>query len=902
MEALVAYKKRYGDLKVPQPFIVDKNNGHGTIDRRSSKKRKNRNADGDGEGDSIIDDADESSFLEQPPPPLLPASPEEPSRKGSGRRELSRVAVDKGFVFPPSTWGLPLGIRVNAIRSNKVFGKEDNKDVGERRARLDEIGFVWSLVAEGRVGTFPLGRDGNFFDDEVEEDTSKFAVVGDTSGWGNSKKEEGSGGEGPSGGESFDPKLITRERLMAQMQEMRRIKLAQDGSDEEGDEDAALLDDASSSSSSSSFSSSGSSSTTTNTPNVPSSDITENTGRGPSSSASMFPPPASPDVPWKPSFPLAPEGTLYGPRTRFPNSPLSAFLKHTQTFERMREANGWCEDADEIGAEAAEDVFWGKKFELGDDRSKTARYLKIENEFDKMDFDGFTFDQVVEVIRIYKLEFLDKMETDGETAVDIASLYGVEDEVIKEPRISDDGKWLDYDSGSGGDDNDEDDDEEEDDFEDDGESNKNLLSTNQNNSPIGAADEDRLSMRTVSDRKRGDSPKQQAGPPKDIRFVVPLNYVCGVPNAPDPRENEDEVDCFTSELPGFRRFSREVNVVTTDEMSSNGMYDACIGLAGVGGKRVKAVAGSTVTKAQRMELEALDAASSGVASRAGRGETDDGWNQNVYGEISDEDDESGENEEVTGGYSFIENRARGRKKKAYSSFANVHDSTEAGRKWREINESMTRLKADVPVVDKNFPLTIQKADDEAPQTVNPVDLIEWPKHLHGLKLGRIVARLRTGDIGAKGVPWKCAALEKAGMDWGGPERVSKWIKVPLFRCTRALHRYNYLRGDMCVPLNFVVPREKPWLHDVRGMKLGRWVNTLRSQEAMIMRHYMPIYRRLNMMGFLFLPSVELKPKKARSDAVVIEEYDDDDDEDGDDDDGDDDDGDEADDLDEQKGE
>jgi hypothetical protein len=52
---------------------------------------------------------------------------------------LQRFVVPSGAPWPEEAWGVPLGYRVNTIRTHEIYVK----DHPERRAELDALGFVW---------------------------------------------------------------------------------------------------------------------------------------------------------------------------------------------------------------------------------------------------------------------------------------------------------------------------------------------------------------------------------------------------------------------------------------------------------------------------------------------------------------------------------------------------------------------------------------------------------------------------------------------------------------------------------------------------------------------------------------------------------------------------------------
>eukprot|EP00804_Cyclotella_cryptica_P025650 CCRYP_002882-RA/>CCRYP_002882-RA protein AED:0.06 eAED:0.06 QI:1037/0.33/0.25/1/0.33/0.25/4/0/673 len=74
------------------------------------------------------------------------------------------------------------------------------------------------------------------------------------------------------------------------------------------------------------------------------------------------------------------------------------------------------------------------------------------------------------------------------------------------------------------------------------------------------------------------------------------------------------------------------------------------------------------------------------------------------------------------------------------------------------------------------------------------------KHLAGMKLGRLVARMRDGDLEVKHLPERKAKLDDIGFDWGDPKR---FIDVPFDKFMCALFAYFMIRGDTSVHMSTV---------------------------------------------------------------------------------------------------
>jgi hypothetical protein len=103
--------------------------------------------------------------------------------------------------------------------------------------------------------------------------------------------------------------------------------------------------------------------------------------------------------------------------------------------------------------------------------------------------------------------------------------------------------------------------------------------------------------------------------------------------------------------------------------------------------------------------------------------------------------------------------------------------------------------------------------------VIPVDDLHWPiKAMHGLKLGRIVNRLRTQDLSRAQIE----ELTKIRFVWDAFE--AKWDHK-----ISALSTYQIVYGDLMVPKTFVCPHDLIWPVEVRGLKLGSIVQSIRSR-------------------------------------------------------------------------
>eukprot|EP00804_Cyclotella_cryptica_P025651 CCRYP_002882-RB/>CCRYP_002882-RB protein AED:0.22 eAED:0.22 QI:0/0.33/0/1/0.33/0/4/0/652 len=128
------------------------------------------------------------------------------------------------------------------------------------------------------------------------------------------------------------------------------------------------------------------------------------------------------------------------------------------------------------------------------------------------------------------------------------------------------------------------------------------------------------------------------------------------------------------------------------------------------------------------------------------------------------------------------------------------------------------------------------------------------KHLAGMKLGRLVARMRDGDLEVKHLPERKAKLDDIGFDWGDPKR---FIDVPFDKFMCALFAYFMIRGDTSVVRDFVMPGEQPWPRVLEGYELGAAVHRLRELQNFLEAYHPVKMRLLRMFDFMFFPELAL---------------------------------------------
>ena len=108
-----------------------------------------------------------------------------------------------------------------------------------------------------------------------------------------------------------------------------------------------------------------------------------------------------------------------------------------------------------------------------------------------------------------------------------------------------------------------------------------------------------------------------------------------------------------------------------------------------------------------------------------------------------------------------------------------------------------------------------------------VEVNWWPKHLEGMRLGNIVARIRDGSLEVKHLPERKAQLDAIDFDWGDPRYFSD---VPFEKAMCAMYAYYLVRGDMFVPPHFLMPDEDPWPQALAGYEIGQIIKRIRELQ------------------------------------------------------------------------
>lgn len=154
--------------------------------------------------------------------------------------------------------------------------------------------------------------------------------------------------------------------------------------------------------------------------------------------------------------------------------------------------------------------------------------------------------------------------------------------------------------------------------------------------------------------------------------------------------------------------------------------------------------------------------------------------------------------------------------------------------------------------DIDGPWDVDEDDDALRNKFSVVASSDWPEHLGGMTLGRLVRRIRDGDLEVKHLSERKAKLDAIGFDWGDPKR---FIDVPFDKCMCALYAYYMIRGDTAVVKDFVMPDEEPWPKVLAGFDLGAAVVRLRELQNFLETYHPVKMTLLKMFDFIFFPEL-----------------------------------------------
>ena len=162
------------------------------------------------------------------------------------------------------------------------------------------------------------------------------------------------------------------------------------------------------------------------------------------------------------------------------------------------------------------------------------------------------------------------------------------------------------------------------------------------------------------------------------------------------------------------------------------------------------------------------------------------------------------------------------------------------------------LRGDVDEIDRPW-----NENEEGESLENEFSVVahdDWPVHLGGMNLGRIVTRMREGALEVKHLPERKARLDAIGFDWGDPRR---FIDVPFEKVLCMLYAFFMIRGNTAVTHDFVMPDEEPWPTIFAGYELGAAVKRLRELQNFLEAYHFEKVSRLAMFDFEFFPDMAL---------------------------------------------
>jgi hypothetical protein len=117
-------------------------------------------------------------------------------------------------------------------------------------------------------------------------------------------------------------------------------------------------------------------------------------------------------------------------------------------------------------------------------------------------------------------------------------------------------------------------------------------------------------------------------------------------------------------------------------------------------------------------------------------------------------------------------------------------------------------------------------DLEVPQSFEVPPSEPWPEHLWGMKLGKMVDRIRSAESYVRNDPERRQWLDSVGFEWDEQKR--QWESAQ-----EAFETYLKEHGDLAVKRSFMVPSCSPWPEKLWGMPLGAMLNSIRSQGIFV---------------------------------------------------------------------
>lgn len=164
------------------------------------------------------------------------------------------------------------------------------------------------------------------------------------------------------------------------------------------------------------------------------------------------------------------------------------------------------------------------------------------------------------------------------------------------------------------------------------------------------------------------------------------------------------------------------------------------------------------------------------------------------------------------------------------------------------------IEAEIFRLEKEVLEPEEKAESAALATLKPLEEVEWPEHLAGMRLGNIVTRIRDGSLEVKHLPQRKEKLDAIGFDWGDPKY---FIDVPFEKAMCAMYAYYLVRGDMFVPSDFVMPDEDPWPQALAGYEIGAAVSRIRELQNFLEAYHTEKVSLLRMIDFVWFPTLAL---------------------------------------------
>jgi len=171
-------------------------------------------------------------------------------------------------------------------------------------------------------------------------------------------------------------------------------------------------------------------------------------------------------------------------------------------------------------------------------------------------------------------------------------------------------------------------------------------------------------------------------------------------------------------------------------------------------------------------------------------------------------------------------------------------------RMEDISLTEDQIEAEISRLERG----ILSPEEKTGTTEVNLEEVEWPEHLEGMRLGGIVKRIKDGSLEVKHLPERKAQLDEIDFDWDDPKY---FLDVPFEKAMCAMYAFYMVRGDMFVPLDYVMPDEDPWPRALAGYELGKAVKRIRELQNFFEAFHTEKVGLLRMIDFVWFPTLAL---------------------------------------------